>query len=348
MSIGYYPGCSLDGTAREYDESVRAIAPALGIELKEIDDWSCCGSSSAHSTNHLLGVALSARNLALAEQQGHDAVLAPCSECFSRLAEAQHEIAKDASLAEMMPGILERPFTNSVEVTNVVQWLLDNIDAIRERVSASDGAAAMAEMKVAAYYGCLLVRPEEVAGADDVELPTTMEQVISACGAQPVKWNMAVECCGGSLSLSRTSSVVRLGRRIVDDARKAGADALIVACPMCHSNLDFRQVAQDPGVGMPVIYITQLIGLALGIEPEKLGLERHFVDTRPLLTTLAERAKHTAEKAAEETAIKAAAAAQKAAQQKAAEQTAAPQATTQQEAAQQSPAEQQTGAGAVS
>lgn len=313
MSTGYYPGCSLDGTAREFDESVRAIAPALGIELREIDDWSCCGSSSAHSTDHLLGVALPARNLALAEEQGHDSVLAPCSACFSRLAEARHEIAQDAELAEMMPGILERPFSNSVDVINAVQWLLDNVDTIRERTSAGEGAAAVREMKVAAYYGCLLVRPEEVAGADDVELPTTMEQVISACGAQPVKWNMAVECCGGSLSMTRTSSVIRLGRMIIEDAHKAGADAIIVACPMCHSNLDFRQIAHEADIGVPILYITQLIGLALGISAEKLGMDRHFVDTRPLLSELAARAKRSADKAAEEAAKKKAADAQKAA-----------------------------------
>jgi heterodisulfide reductase subunit B2 len=138
-----------------------------------------------------------------------------------------------------------------------------------------------------------------------------MEQVISACGAQPVKWNGAVGCCGAALSMSRTTSVVRLGRQIIDDARKAGADAIVVACPMCHSNLDFRQ---PPGSDqMPVIYLTELVGLALGIAPAKLGMERHFVDTAPLVAELAQRARREADKNAAAAAQKAAAAAEKAA-----------------------------------
>ncbi len=296
MSIGYYPGCSLHGTSREFDESTRAVAPALGIELREIDDWSCCGASSAHSSSHLLGVALPARNLALAEEQGHDAVVAPCAACFSRLATTRYEIAHDANLAEAIPGIIERPFANSVDVVNIVQLLLAHAEKIREGVSAGSGTAAVGQLKVAAYYGCLLVRPVEVAGADDSEVPTTMEQVISACGATPVKWNMAVECCGGSFSMSRTSSVMRLGRAIVDDARKAGADAIVVACPMCHANLDFRQAARSDGDALPVLYLTQLVGLAMGMTPETLGLQRHFVDTKPLLDTLDTRAHELAAK----------------------------------------------------
>jgi heterodisulfide reductase subunit B len=311
MSIAYYPGCSLHGTAREFDESMRAVAPALGIQITEIDDWSCCGATSAHSTNHLLGIALPARNLALAEEQGHDSVVAPCASCFSRLAAAHHEIAQDAELAETVSGVIERPFSNSVDVLNVIQFLLPHLETIRERVSASNGAATVRQLKVAAYYGCLLVRPVEVAGADNPEIPTTMEQVISACGAQPVKWNMAVECCGGGLSMSRTTSVVRLGRRIIEDARKAGADAIIVGCPMCHSNLDFRQTAGSDAI--PVLYLTELVGLAVGIAPEQLGMGRHFVDTRPLLDEIAERARREAEKTAAEAAKKAAATAQKAA-----------------------------------
>jgi heterodisulfide reductase subunit B2 len=309
MSIAYYPGCSLHGTGREFDESTRAVAPALGIELTEIDDWSCCGATSAHSTNHLLGVALPARNLALAEEQGHDSVFAPCASCFSRLAVAHDEVAHDPELAQTVSEVIERPFSNTVDVLNIIQLLLPHLDTIRQRLTISHGAAPVAELKVAAYYGCLLVRPVDVAGADDSELPTTMEQVISACGAQPVKWNMAVECCGGGLSMSRTSSVVRLGRRIIEDARKAGADAIVVGCPMCHSNLDFRQTASnDP---MPVLYLTELVGFALGISPEDLGMGRHFVDTEPLVRELGKRAKSAAEVAAAEAAKKAAAAAQK-------------------------------------
>ncbi len=280
MRLAYFPGCSLHGTAREFDESLRAVASALEVELAEIDDWSCCGATSAHATNHLLGVALSARNLALAEAQGHDAVLAPCAACFNRLASARHEIANDPPLAARMPGLLGRPFSNAVGVRNVVDVLRALVPAVKAKATA-----ALAGLKVACYYGCLLVRPAEVCGFDDPEVPTSMEEVAAATGATPVAWNMRLECCGGGFSIPRTSSVVRLGRAILDDARAAGAEAIVVACPMCHSNHDFRQkaMARRGETGMPVLFLTELVGLALGIRPDRLGLHRHFVATGRLL-----------------------------------------------------------------
>ena len=285
MTLAYYPGCSLHGTSREFDESFRAVAVALGIGLQEIDDWSCCGASSAHPTNHTLGVALPARNLALAAEQGADGVVAPCAACFNRLAAARYELGHDAELAARMPDILGRPFANDVAVRNVVDVLLEQAPRIKELAAAQRQPPAPAHLNLAAYYGCLLVRPSEVTGFDDAEQPSTMEAVISACGATPVRWSMAVECCGGAFSISRTSSVLRLSRGIIRDARANGADAIVVACPLCHSNLDFRQAAmamrgEEP---MPVLFITQLVGLALGIPEKTLGLARHFVDARPLL-----------------------------------------------------------------
>ena len=279
MRIGYYPGCSLHGTSREFDESLRAVAAALEVELAELDDWSCCGATSAHATDHLLSVALPARNLALAEAQGHDAVLAPCAACYNRLATARHEVGTDPALAARMPELLGRPFANRVAVRNVVELLKDELDAIRAKA-----ANPLAGLKVACYYGCLLVRPAEVCGCDDPEAPTSMEAIAKAAGATPVEWNMRLECCGGAFSISRTASVVRLGRAILADARAAGADAIVVACPMCHSNLDFRQqaMARRGEAPMPVVFISELVGLALGIAPDRLGLQRHYVSTRPL------------------------------------------------------------------
>ncbi len=290
--VAYYPGCSLHGTSREFDESLRAVTRALGIRITEIDDWSCCGASSAHSTDHLLGIALPARNLALAESQGFDKVVAPCAACYNRLAAAHLEVAQESELAARMPDILGRPFENSVEVLNANHLLRDAADAIRERAATTTAPNPLVGVKLAAYYGCLLVRPPELAGDDDPESPTSMDDVIAACGAEPVDWNMKVECCGGQFSFSRTASVVRLGRAIIDDARAHGAEAVIVACPLCHSNLDLRQKAmmergQEP---MPVLFVTQLVGLALGLPASSLGLDRHFVPTSPLLSKLFERA----------------------------------------------------------
>ena len=280
MRVGYYPGCSLHGTSREFDESLRAVAEPLGVELAEVDDWSCCGATSAHATNHLLSVALPARNLALAEAQGHAEVLAPCAACYNRLAGARHEIATDAALAAKMPELIGRPFANTVTVRNVVEVLHGLLPAIKAAT-----AQPLAGLKVACYYGCLLVRPAEVCRFDDAEDPVTMEEVVRATGATPVAWDMRLECCGGAFSVSRTPSVVRLGRAILNDARAAGADAIVVACPMCHSNLDFRQAAmvRRGEAAMPVLFLSEIVGLALGVAPDRLGLGRHFTSTKPLL-----------------------------------------------------------------
>jgi heterodisulfide reductase subunit B len=287
VKYGYFPGCSLHATAREFDQSLRAVAAPLGFELAELEDWACCGATSAHATNHLLSLALPARTLALAEEQGFDTVVAPCAACYSRLATARHELAGDPALFAKVHKLLERPkFTNAVKVVNINELLAGAVPKIKEQVKRP-----LKSLKVAGYYGCLLVRPPAVVGFDDPEAPTAMEQVLAACGATPVEWRMKLECCGAGLSLARTSSVVRLGRAILGDAAKAGAQAVAVGCPMCHSNLDFRQRAiaarSEQPVQMPILFLPQLVGLALGLEPAALGLGRHFVSTRPVVELLA-------------------------------------------------------------
>jgi heterodisulfide reductase subunit B len=292
------------------------VAAELGIGLTEIADWSCCGASSGHTTDHLLGVALPARNLALAEAQGFDTVLAPCAACYNRLAAARLAIATEDGLAEQMPDILGHQFANSVDVHNAVGLLRDASTIIEEKVAATLAPNPLEGVKLAAYYGCLLVRPFEVCGYDDPEQPTSMDDVIKACGADDVDWDMKVECCGGAFSVSRTASVLRLGRAIIDNARAHGAEAIIVACPLCLSNLDLRQkaMAQRGEEPMPILFVTQMVGLALGLAPVDLGLGRHFVDTEPLIARLVQQAAErvAAEKLAkEEAAAKAAARAEK-------------------------------------
>jgi heterodisulfide reductase subunit B len=314
--VAYYPGCSLHGTSREFDESLRAVAAELGIGLTEIADWNCCGASSGHTTDHLLGVALPARNLALAEAQGFDTLLAPCAACYNRLSAARLAIATEDGLAERMPDIIGRKFANSVTVHNAVELLRDASVVIEEKVAAALAPNPLEGVKLAAYYGCLLVRPFEVCGYDDPEQPTSMDEVITACGADNVDWEMKVECCGGAFSVSRTSSVLRLGRAIIENARSHGAEAIIVACPLCHSNLDLRQkaMAQRGEEPMPILFVTQMVGLALGLAPVDLGMSRHFVDTAPFMARLVQRAADSvaAEKLAkQEAAVKAAARAEK-------------------------------------
>lgn len=285
MKIGYFPGCSLHATAREFAESLRAVAAPLGVELDEVEDWACCGATSAHATNHLLSVALPARTLALAEAQGFDRLLAPCAACYSRLAGAHRELAENAALLDKVRTILERPFTNKVSVLSIADWARVLIPEIKAKVTTP-----LTGLKVAAYYGCLLVRPH-AEGGEDPEDPRSMEALVTALGGTPVEWTRKLDCCGGGFALSRTASVIRLGTTILTDAKAAGADAVVVGCPMCHSNLDFRQKAiskhLEAPLGMPILYLTQLMGLAMGIAPSTLGLERHFVSTEGLTGRLA-------------------------------------------------------------
>lgn len=321
--VAYYPGCSLHGTSPEYNESLLAVVEALGMGVAEIPDWNCCGASSGHMTNHDLGVALPARNLALAEAQGFDSVLAPCAACYNRLLAAHLALQEDDELAARMPDILGREFANSVGVVSAVQLLHGLRETIAERTAAAPlEQNLMGGVKLASYYGCLLVRPPEVAGGDDPEQPRFMDDVVGACGAEAVDWNMKVECCGGSYGVSRSSSVVRLGRTIVEDARANGAEAIVAACPLCQTNLDLRQKAMESrgAAPLPVLFVTQVVGLALGLAPDSLGLKRHWVDTQPFLRDLQTRAVEraaAARKAAEEKATKAAARAAKEAEAKA-------------------------------
>lgn len=279
MKIGYFPGCSLHSTANEFDQSLKAILGPLDVELDEIQDWACCGATSGHATNHLLSIALPARTLAQAEKQSHQQVLAPCAACYSRLSTAHHELRQDPALASRVHSVLGGSFRNTVGVLSIAEFLRNLAPRIKESVKTP-----LSNVKIACYYGCLLVRPPSVTGFDDAEMPTSMEEIVRATGAEAVNWRLKVDCCGGGFSLSRTGSVVRLGRAIIDDAKKSGAQAIVVACPMCHSNLDLRQKAMaargEAPLDMPILFITQLVGLAFGIAPAKLGLNRHFVGTQ--------------------------------------------------------------------
>src|SRR5574344_32873 len=281
MKLGFYPGCSLNGTAREYNESVKALAPVFGIELVDIDDWNCCGASAAHAVNKDLSLALPARILALAEKQGFEEIVVPCAACFNRLAVAQYEIEKDDQLKKSVEQSIKMTFNNSVKILNVVQFIEKYIkDKLAEKVSHKF------EHQVACYYGCLLVRPHKIIGFDRVEDPTSLDELMQLIGATSLDWGFKTECCGASLSIARTDLVAKPSGNIVKDAAERGVEAIIVACPMCHSNLDMRRPQIDDYVGKniptPVIYITQAIGLAVGIAPEQLGLQRHFVKVNTL------------------------------------------------------------------
>jgi heterodisulfide reductase subunit B len=279
MKIGFFPGCSLEGSSREYAESLQAIAGPLGLELTEVPDWNCCGATAAHNLNHKLALALPARILALAERAGLTELLVPCSACYTRLACTRHELLQDEALRQDIARVIELPFTGRTKVLSVLDVL---------GPAAKDGLAAKVRKpfayKVACYYGCYLTRPATVTTCQRPEDPQEMDDILKAIGAQPLDWGFKTECCGAGLSVSRTSSVAELSGRIVADAVHRGAEAIIVACPMCQTNLDLRRDAIEAHHGrkydIPVLYVSQAVGLALGIAENTLGLQRHHVPVR--------------------------------------------------------------------
>jgi len=283
MKLGYYPGCSSAGTAKEFDTSLKEVFSALQVDLEELKDWSCCGATSAHVTSHLLSVALPARNLLLAKNQGFEELLAPCAACYSRLVSSQREMKLDESVRMKVEDLLEEKVSNGLEVINLIQIFNKiGLDKIKEKKQAD-----ISKIKVACYYGCLLVRPVEVALADDMESPDSMEAIVRAAGGKTIDWNFKTECCGAAHSIAHTNIVEKLSKGIIDNAEKHGADVIVVACPMCHSNLDMRQlnIVKDfkDHKTIPVLYLSQLIGLAMGIDDKKLGFEAHYINPKPLL-----------------------------------------------------------------
>jgi len=277
-SIGYYPGCALACSGIELDLSIRELSRLAEVELCEVADWNCCGASSAHSTGHDLAVALPYRVLALAEAQGLTEVLAPCASCFSRLKGTLVRLRRNPEMLEKMAGLTGRPCRNSVAVVNVLEYL----NRLLKDVLAGKFTAPLKGVKVAAYYGCLLSRGEDIVEGDDAENPTGMEAAIRAAGCEVVPWNFATECCGGAFSLAKPEAVVELSAAILGDAEQAGAQMIVTGCPMCHSNLDMRQRAMSAAGrrtgSMPILYLSELLGLAAGIAPKAIGLDRHFTD----------------------------------------------------------------------
>ena len=278
MEIGFYPGCSLKGTSSEYAQSTLALAKAFDINLKEITDWNCCGATAAHNLNHDLAVALPARVLALAEKDGMAEIVVPCAACYNRLSVAQHELNKDKGVKARVEDILQMPLSGNIQILNVMQFIDKYIaDKIEEKVTKPF------DQPIVCYYGCLLVRPQEVLNFDRLEDPQSMDTLMSKIGATPMEWGYKTECCGAGFSVSRTDIVAKLSGRIVKDAVDRGAKAIIVACPMCQSNLDMRRPHIDSYLKMktdiPAMYITQAIGLAVGISREELGLKKLFIQS---------------------------------------------------------------------
>lgn len=274
--VSYYPGCSLHGTAREYDESIRGVSELLGIELKELEDWTCCGASSAHCTDEELAIALAARNLALAEQTARDLIV-PCVACYSRFKATEKKARED-------PEKLPFAYQGKVPIRYSLDFFTE--EPILEEVKKKR-TRPLKGLKVVCYYGCLTVRPPQWTGIQRYEDPLHMDDLMEILGAEPLPWSYKTDCCGASLVMTRTDIVRRLSGKLLLMAKETEADAIVTGCPMCHANLDTRQEELSKELGetlqVPVLYFSELMGLALGHKEAKKWLSHHITDPLKVL-----------------------------------------------------------------
>jgi heterodisulfide reductase subunit B len=284
VSYLFYPGCSLEGTARDFHLSTMSVAKALGLELPELPGWICCGSTAAHQSDPLLALALPAKNLAAANGE---TVAVCCAACYSRLKAANHEIARDAKVRRQVSDIIGADYDGRTPVRHLLEILARDVGP--ETIAAAV-KRPLKGLRIVSYYGCLLSRPPEVTQFDDAENPTLMDKLVDACGAEAVDWPHKTECCGASYSITDVGIVQTLTREILAMAKAAGADCIVTACPLCQLNLDMRQKEIEAkfgeSYGLPVFYFTQVLGLALGLEPKALGLGSLVVDPMALVSRL--------------------------------------------------------------
>jgi heterodisulfide reductase subunit B len=282
--ISYYPGCSLHATGIEFHMSTMAVADKLSLNLVEPEGWKCCGTSPAHNTDHYRAVKLPMETLAIARELGHSYMTMPCAACFSRFRIAMHEVQHDPELRRKIAKDIDYNYTGGIKVDNLLTTITDRVGfeaASKPIVRSLEG------LRVACYYGCLLTRPPDVTGAENPEYPMNMDRLMEALGAEAVDWSYKTDCCGGSLSLSTLDIALDLSHKILENAIAVGADLIATACPLCHANLDLRQNQINEEFGgsfdIPIVYFTQLMGVAYGVDAKSLGMEKHFSDSISLL-----------------------------------------------------------------
>lgn len=284
MKVSYYPGCSLEETAQAYDVSARKVCKNLGIDLEEIPKWSCCGSSPALKMDRLLSTSLSAHNLAQAQRQQLSKVVIPCPFCFRRLLSAKQEVQEDEQVKTRVEDSIVAELSDDLSVFSLLGFLRYSVglEAIGANVKKP-----LKNLKLLPYYGCYLVKPTTVTGFDNPENPVSMDQILESLGAKVLQWDFKTECCGASLTVSKPKTVCELGGRLIREATWRGADALVVACQLCQANLDTRQAymgrMDKKKYAMPVLYFTQVMGLAFGLPDKNLGLKRHIVNPKNML-----------------------------------------------------------------
>ncbi len=286
MKYAYYSGCSSHSTEKEYEDSAKAICKVLDIELVEVPDWNCCGAIDAvYSFKPLYSIALAARNLAITEKMQMEMVT-PCSACYFTMNKTNKTIAEDAGTKTKVNEALANiglKYNGTVKVQHLASILLSDkvLQKIKEKTKIQ-----LTNLNVASYYGCYLVRPPNMCNFDNPEHPTRLDDLVEMLGASRVDYYGKTRCCGASLGITDEEIVLKMSKDILLSARNAGANCAITACPLCHFNLDARQKdiesCFDIKIDLPVLHFTQLIGLALGIEPKELGLDHNCVSPKTI------------------------------------------------------------------
>ncbi|MBI4318719.1 MAG: 4Fe-4S dicluster domain-containing protein [Chloroflexi bacterium] len=282
--VVYYPGCSQHATGSEYDQSARAVARHLGIQFVEPEGWVCCGTGAAHTKSRELAAILPMKTLVKVEAEGDQRMTTPCAACFARFKTAIHEVERDPKLKQAVADELGYSYKGDLKVDSLLTTFIREVglDGISARVTKP-----LKDLKVVCYYGCFLTRPPEITEEEHPEYPMSMDNIVKRLGATVLDWSYKTDCCGASLMFTQTDVALDLSQRLLDKAKEVGAEAVVVACQFCQGNLDMRQEQIERRVGkkydVPVIYFTQLMGLAFGLDPKDLALEKLLVSPTELL-----------------------------------------------------------------
>ncbi len=281
----YYPGCSLESLAESYNISTLEVARGLGLDLKEIEDWNCCGATAYFPVDELLAYTLVARNLAIAEKDGASDFVAPCSACYKNAYFTNAYLKKDADLADHINYALEADnlhVNGTMKVRHLIEVILEDVgvDEVKKKITHP-----LKDLKVAPYYGCQMLRPRK--DHENVENPQFFEELLSALGADPITYPSKTRCCGGSLIITNRKAALDMVRKLLEDAVNHEAEVIATTCPMCNVNLEVyqSQVNQEFGTqfSIPVMYFTQLMGVAMGIRAKSLGIGKEMISGAPLL-----------------------------------------------------------------
>ncbi len=295
--VAYYPGCSLEGTGMAYDTSTRAVGKALGLELEEVKNWNCCGAVETKNVDQKLETYLSSRVMSIAaNEMGHDTVMAPCNGCYHNLKKAEYDLENKEESREVVDRLSKKAGhetyeAGQIETIHALDWIKEAVgeDGIKGKVKKS-----LKGLKVANYYGCMYTRPRHIfpekdqgEGSESTSNPHFMDDLLEAAGAENVDFPLKTACCGGAHTLSDADTSTKLVLTIIEAAEASGADVIATECPICHSGLEMHQIRAEKKLGVKtnvkILYFTQLLGMAMGLKPRKVGVQENISNSFPLL-----------------------------------------------------------------